>query len=64
MMARAPELPAVVHQKPELFSDFIFGSHSALITVLRSLSEGMGLTGEERFENRHRPGMPDRKSVV
>lgn len=64
MDARAPQLPNVVHQHTELFSDFISGSHAALITVLKCLSIGMNLDETERFENKHRPNEPACTTMV
>ncbi|WPG97474.1 Hypothetical protein R9X50_00025000 [Acrodontium crateriforme] len=64
MKDRSPHLPVTVHNNVELFGEFISGSHSALITVLQCLSKGMGLTGDDCFENKHRSGVPARTTMV
>lgn len=64
MKARAPQLPLAVQERILLFDSFISGSHSIVLKLLECLSDGMGLTGETRFENKHRPGWPARTTMV
>jgi isopenicillin N synthase-like dioxygenase len=64
MNARAPQLPSSVQKNMDLFDSFISGSHGAVLKILECLSVGMGLTGANRFENKHRPGVSARTTMV
>lgn len=64
MTARSTQLPVAVKQNEELFSDFISGSHDAVITILKCLSLGMGLKDGERLELQHRTDAPARTTMV
>jgi isopenicillin N synthase-like dioxygenase len=64
MKARAPQLPSTVKKNVDLFDSFISGSHSVVLKLLESLSTGMDLTGDLRFEEKHRPDVPARTTMV
>ena len=64
MKVRAPQLPPAGQKNITLFDSFISVSHSVVLKPLEYLSTGMGLTGPDRFENRHRPDIPSRTTVV
>lgn len=64
MKVKAPQLPPAVKEKMTLFDHFISGSHSVVLKILDCLSDGMGLAGESRFENKHRPDRPARTTMV
>jgi isopenicillin N synthase-like dioxygenase len=64
MKARAPQLPSSVQSNPELFDGFIRRAHSSVLTILECLSNGLGLSEDSRFENRHRPDVPARTTMV
>ncbi|KAE8385472.1 Clavaminate synthase-like protein [Aspergillus alliaceus] len=64
MKSRAPQLPGTVRMNIDLFDSFISGSHAVVRKILESLSTGMGLTGDLRFENQHRANVPARTTMV
>lgn len=64
MKAWAPQLPYSVQENITLFDSFISGSHSIVLKLLECLSTGMGLEGAARFENKHRPDIPARTTMV
>jgi isopenicillin N synthase-like dioxygenase len=64
MKDKAPQLPNSVKENMDLFENFISGSHSVVLKLLDCLSTGMGFTGAARFENKHRPNVPARTTMV
>lgn len=64
MKSRAPQLPGTVKKNVDLFDSFISGSHTVVLKILESLSTGLGLTGDLRFEEKHRTDVPARTTMV
>lgn len=64
MKVHDPQLPTTVKKHMDLFDNFIFGSHAIVIKLLERLSTGLGLVGDQRFEERHCDDVPSRTTMV
>ncbi|KAK2603584.1 hypothetical protein QQS21_004264 [Conoideocrella luteorostrata] len=56
-------LPEVVHANLRLFEGFQLSAHYVLMALLRSLSDGAGLEGRDRYESYHPEDLPSKSTL-
>jgi len=64
MVEKSANLPSGVKTQIELFDSFMSLSHHITHTLLRCLSDGLGLSGSRRLEQSHRDGEETNTTLV
>jgi isopenicillin N synthase-like dioxygenase len=64
MRTRSEALPSSVKENIDTFDKFLRGCHAITILLLSRLSDQLGLTGENRFETRHRDSAPSTSTLA